>query len=703
MFFQLKYVQFNKNISWKFYQGDTCMKLLQRLSVVLFLITLVACGDGSLEGGDNTSEEVNEILTSLTISISDTNVSEQNPATITAILSADGTAVEGEVITFSSSLGNFLPESGTALTGSNGSATIVLNSGDISGAGSVTASVSSGETATTGFTTQASSSVVLSLGDAEVSLAQVSAGGTSVISISIIDDQGDLYTEVVEFGFTSGCSQKINPTAFLSTPVTTSNGIATSTYLAQGCVGDDHIIINTVVAGVTLSATTTINVLSADEGSILYVSASPDTIVIKGTGGDESSTIVFRVLDVNGFPIENKDVVFELSTELGGISIAPLTATTNAKGEVQTVVNSGTVATSIKVKATIIGTNPIISSLSKQLVLSTGVPDQDSFDLSVDIANPEGWDISGTEVNVTARLADAFNNPVTDGTAVSFTTEGGSIDAFCTTLNGACSVIWRSQQPRPEGHILGDVNNAGHVPETANTMGQKYGGRATILATAIGEESFPDLNGNGRFDVSEVTAFNGTNISGLPYDLKEAFVDHNEDNFYNPGEIDAAEQVGGDLEGFTDFDNSGAFTQSDGLYNGVLCAESTHLGCSSEYKAINVRALLVLIMSGSRAEVETLTPAIEIVGESTSTGSVIISDFHNQPMPAGSKVSFTTSVGSIIGSSNFDWPNDNNNGGRQFTVVIKGETTPITGELIGQVETPAGVITPFFVGSVSIL
>jgi len=678
------------------------MELLRHLSLTLFLITLVACGGGSLEGGGEPSDGVSAPSNILTISISDTNVTEQNPATITVTLNKDGEPVAGEVITFTASLGHFLPESGTALTGTNGVATIVLNSGDISGAGLVTASVNQSQKVSIGFSTQATSSVILSLGSADVSLAEVSSGGTSVISISIIDEQGDLYTEAVEFSFTSICSQKVNPTAVLSTPYTTSNGIATSTYLAQGCVGDDTITINTVVAGVNLSATTTVNILPADAGSIIYVSALPEAIFIKGTGGDESSTIVFRVLDVNGNPVENKDVEFELSTTVGGLTLDPLMATTNAMGEVQTVVNSGTVSTSIKVKATITGTDPVISSLSKQLVLSTGVPDQDSFDLSANILNPEGWNISGSEVSVTARLADAFNNPVPDGTAVSFTTEGGSIDSFCTTLNGSCSVIWRSQQPRPEGHVLGDFNNIDNVPEVFNTMGQKYGGRATILATAIGEESFPDSNGNGRFDASEVEAFNGNNISGLPYDLKEAFVDHNEDFFYNPGENSSLEQSGGDLEEFTDFDNNGVFAQNDGLYNGVLCSEPAHAGCSENDKSINVRAELVLIMSGSNPKFESLTPTIVIVGESTSTGSVIIADLHNQPMPASSKVSFFASVGSIVGASSFTWPSDNHNGGTQFSVVIKGETTPKSGTLTVEVETPAGLITSFSVSTITI-
>ncbi|MFB1015919.1 MAG: hypothetical protein QMC51_09735, partial [Alteromonadaceae bacterium] len=179
-------------------------------------------------------------------------------------------------------------------------------------------------------------------------------------------------------------------------------------------------------------------------------------------------------------------------------------------------------------------------------------------------------------------------------------------------------------------------------------------------------------------------------------------VDHNEDVFYNPGEKSSLEQSGGDLEEFTDFDNNGVFAQNDGLYNGVLCSEPAHAGCSENDKSINVRAELVLIMSGSNPKFESLTPTIVIVGESTSTGSVIIADLHNQPMPASSKVSFFASVGSIVGASSFTWPSDNHNGGTQFSVVIKGETTPKSGTLTVEVETPAGLITSFSVSTITI-
>jgi hypothetical protein len=680
------------------------------------LMTLVACGsgDGDLTGGDDGGGTTEDTII-VTLAISNVNVIEQSPATITATVIEEGSPKQGIVVTFSTTLGNFTPGSGTALTNSAGVASIVLNSGSISGAGVVVATLSTGEDSAIGFTTQAaSSSVVVRLGNgtgvgftegvANVSLAQISAGGTTVVSVSLVDEQGNLYSETVELNFSSRCT--VDGTATLTPVVTTSNGLATSTYLAKGCIGDDVIQVNATIGGTNLSATGLVNVLQADAGSIAFVSATPEHIAILGTGGDESSIVIFKVLDVNGDPINDRDVTFELSTDLGGINISPLTATTNANGEVQTVVNSGTVSTSIRVKATITGSDPIISSQSNTLVLSTGIPDQDSFSLSASILNPEGWDIDGTEVEVTARLADAFNNPAPDGTAVSFTTEGGSIDSFCITSNGVCSVTWRSQYPRPEGHILGDVNNPAHLPETMNSMGQKLGGRATILATAIGEESFPDLNGNGRFDAAEMTAFTGNNISGRPYDLKEAFVDHNEDGLYNPTEGGDVNQSGA-LEEFTDFNNDGVFTPysgsyRDGLYNGVLCSEPSHAGCSINQQSINVRANLVLVMSGSDPIVNTLTPVINITGEGTGVATIIISDLHNQPMPFDTKIVFKAGVGSFVSTSSFAWPNDNHNGGRQYSVAIKGEADATSGTLSVEIETDSGV-TSIPIATINIL
>jgi len=697
------------------------------------------------------------------INIDVTLIDNQGNATDTITSSKSGRVVATVngisaplIVTFSTTVGD-IPIS-TAITDANNQATVDILAGSSLGAGTVTASINSGETGQV-LLVVGSSTVTMGSGTpfvkgvADISLNTISAGGTTVVAVSIVDDQGALFNEPVEVNFSSRCTSSNPATASLSTPVTTSNGVATSTYLAKGCVGDDQISVTANAGGINLSATGTVNVLAADVGSIEFISAAPENIGILGTGalgGSESSTVKFKVLDTNSNPVNNQIVNFSLNTNVGGIQLIPTSATTNSEGIVQTVVNSGTVATTVRVQAAIADSSPQIASQSSLLVISTGVPDQDSFSLSASTLNPEGWDIDGTEVEITARMADAFNNPVPDGTAVSFTTEGGSIDASCVTTNGVCTVIWRSQLPRPDGHVLGDVNHALHAPESANTMGQIYGGRVTILATAIGEESFPDLNGNGRFDASEMVGFLGNNISGLPYDLKEAFVDFNEDGLFNPSE--AGGEAGGDLEvpGSGDFNSNSTFDVNDKKYNGVLCSIPAHDGCSSIQKSLNVRRSLVLVMSGSSAHLcidktpdnvgsqQILIPvenndavatsrkfglcnsdhqiqdhdndpltanvdsinggndaSVYIKGENSSSASVIISDLHNQPMPAGTKVTFTATAGSVVGPSTFTWPNDNHNGGAVFGVTIKGEKEPKNGSLIIEVETPGGLSTVF--------
>lgn len=688
-------------------------------------------------------------------------ITSTKPGTLVATVTGVNTPT---IVNFASDKGEIpIP---TAVTDGNNQASVVIEAGTSLGAGTVNASLSSGESGST-IVVVGATNVRMGSGDpfvekvAEVSLPQISAGGTTVVSVKIVDDEGNLFTETIDVNFSTGCSSQSTPTATISSPITTSNGIASSTYLAQGCFGDDPINVSANAGGVSLSALASVNVLPANVGSLEFVSAEPTSIGIIGTGalgGSESSTVKFKVLDTNGNPVNGQVVNFALNTDIGGINIIPMQATTDINGMAQTVINSGTVATTVRVTASIDGTNPLISSQSSNLAISTGIPDQDSFSLSANILNPEGWDRDGSEVEVTARLSDAFNNPVPDGTTVIFTTEGGDIQPSCNTVNGACTVIWESQNPRPFGNELtnqfcGPTLSTG-CAERNNSMGQRLGGRSTILATAIGEESFPDLNGNGRFDASEVSAFKGLDTSGEPFDKKEAFVDHNEDGIFNPEES-GGDNVGGELEEPSDFNVNGKFDGADGKYNGVLCSIPAHAGCSTDVKSINVRRSLVLVMSGETAyfKIEATndqvastiqqcidddsnagtdncddstasgqvagdgTPdtnntqvtnpvnnpndtTIYLAGESTGSLVVTIADLHNQPMPAGTTVTFNAGVGSIVGKSSFVWTNTNHNGGTTFQVFVKGEKDPTSGPLSIEVETPSGTFTGASVGIV---
>jgi hypothetical protein len=304
--------------------------------------------------------------------------------------------------------------------------------------------------------------------------------------------------------------------------------------------------------------------------------------------------------------------------------------------------------------------------------------------------------------------------------------------------------MWRSQEPRPAGQLLtskfctlADDNDpnvfCARLPldNGKNYLGQEYGGRASVLATAIGEESFPDKNGNGRFDESENTLFQGLDVGDRLYDLKEAFVDHNEDGFYNPEESNPSAEIGGELEEFADFNSNGAFDVEDAAYNGILCGlnDVTNPGTTtanqycadpddepdptkkSEKVSTNVRDSTVIIMSGTSPYITVTATndavvntdpnfnptdtSLYIAGESTGTVSIIIADLHNQPMPAGTIITFVAGVGSVVGGSSYTWPGDSRNGGSAFGVAVKGEADPTSGPLQIQVETPGGVTTVF--------
>ena len=81
---------------------------------------------------------------------------------------------------------------------------------------------------------------------------------------------------------------------------------------------------------------------------------------------------------------------------------------------------------------------------------------------------------------------------------------------------------------------------------------RRAAGPRLVLATAIGEESFTDTNGNGSFDNGEVFA-----------DLPERFLDENEND------------VRDGFEPIYDFNNNSTYDPVDGDFNGVLCLDNT--------------------------------------------------------------------------------------------------------------------------------
>ena len=460
-----------------------------------------------------------------------------------------------------------------------------------------------------------------------VSNASLSAGGSTSLTVSLVQSDGTLFTGSATIGFSSACVgaglAEIRQNGVAVPNVTTTTGIATVTYAAQGCAGDDTITASTTVNGQPLSAVGTVNVAAASVGSIEFISATPTNIALQGTGDasrPESSTVVFRVRDSSGGPVQSADVTFSLNTSVGGLNLTNTTAVSDSNGDVQTIVNAGTVATSVKVTATVTSAPQPISTQSSQLTVTTGIPTDASFSLAVEVFNIEGWDFDGVTTGVSARLGDRFQNPVPDGTAVTFTAEGGNIQSQCTTITtaaegGVCTVNFRSSNPRPSN------------------------GRITLLAKAIGEESFVDGNGNGAFDPGETFT-----------DIAEPFRDDDEDGSY---------QIG---EDFFDFNNDLARTPADALFNGVLCNDPARCGGPST-RSIGIGEQNLVILSGNTATLSlsdgSPVPASITMGINSATPlSFHVRDARDNVMAFGTTVALTASGSGlqIVQPSSFTVP-----------------------------------------------
>ena len=280
--------------------------------------------------------------------------------------------------------------------------------------------------------------------------------------------------------------------------------------------------------------------------------------------------------------------------------------------------------------------------------------------MAVTCPNVEAFNIDGVTVGVTARLADRFSNPVADGTAVSFTSEGGIIQPQCTTTttateSGVCTVNWTSAGQRPTVGLGGRA------------------GRSTLFATAIGEESFVDSNGNGSFDPGETFT-----------DLAERFEDDNGDGTYQS------------TEPFYDFNNNGVRDSADGLFNGVLCNDPAR--CDSSKSSTGIAASNLIIMSGNEAKNLSPAPGATLATASIASGLspayvFSIADVNNNPMPAGTIVSATVQgTGlSIATPSSFTYPCTTEPVSYAFTVVVSSSAVNgSTGRLILDVKTPGG-------------
>lgn len=588
----------------------------------------------------------------IALALSSANISSGSTATVTATLTGStGAPVPGVVVTFTtdSSYGVLTPSLGTALTDNSGNATVTLAAANLnsSGASTITATAQLGTnvfTVTRGYTVGAAN---VAVSTPTFGVNPLSAFGSTSVSVTVTSNAVPIANQLVTFSSPCASSGRAQLSA---SALTSAAGVATASYQDSGCGAVDRI---TAAASGLASNAADLTVQSPAVGSIQYVGATPSYITLKGSGGSgrqETSVVKFRVVDAASNPLGGRTVSFALSTTAGGIALSTNSAVSDSvTGEVQVLVSSGTVPTSVRVSASTPGSGgTTLTTMSDQLTVSVGLPDQNSMSLSATTLNIEGLKYDGIETVLTVRLGDVAQNPVPDGTAVNIIAEGarvGTVDGVvtgsCQTVNSTCSVVLTSQNPRPAD------------------------GRVTVTAYAIGEESFNDLNGNGRADTGEFV------------NVGEAFQDDDEDGIRDAGER------------FVDFNLNGAYDNAavDPLYSGAMCATS----CSTR-TSTHVWTDLVIVLSDSEAKV-TVTPLAGtdlggIPGRGTSIPFLLqVEDKNGNEMPAGTRIVVSSTNGSVVGGSKTARNTNGRVTGPQFFFEVKNDATS------SEDPTPSGALT----------
>ena len=611
-------------------------------------------------------------------------ITEINPITQgvmrIVVTDADDNPVVKEVVSATTTLGRIVPEAGTALTDENGVAILYVTADGIDGAGTLTAALTYNEVESAGsinfsVTTDVEQvprkiGYITSAGDFVEGVlkvepsGQVSAGGTAALTVVVVDENNDLVTTEESVTFTSNCLFGNQAVLDPPSPVNLGSKI-TVNFTISGCQGEEIVTAKLASSGAEARGTVSIAPLRGELIRFDEQKPSATLIAIRGTGSasdlSESAEVFFRVTDAALNPVADTRVNFSLLQSVGNSALAcagkPFcdyptpdderaersrqdTQQSDADGFVSTRLLSGSVASSVQVMAYLdLNDNGEreeneASTVSKVLIVSTGVADQNSISLSAKLLNPYGsraveyeggancnslgakndafytggLEADGLCTDVMIKLADRFNNPVPDGTAAILTTEFGRIQGSCITQGGDCSVSWTSQNPRASATVEqysapitinenldattpnryycpSHYANHGPCPDDiaspeVNPPGAPRGGRSTLTLIVNGEESFVDRNGNGYYDSGELWT-----------NLTEAFTDHNEDGVFTPQQRDNCSDprfaddlcLAGFEEFYYDFNNNGQFDLNDtprpfsnssvpdGLYNGVLC------------------------------------------------------------------------------------------------------------------------------------
>ena len=399
--------------------------------------------------------------TTVQVSLSTSTIPNSGTTTVTAtVLDGSSVVMPNVSVSFtviSSTAGSFNPA--PVVTNTSGQAVSVFTAGAaVDATATIRASVTVGTTTisgtapiTIGTPLQVPATVIVSLGTTTNWIAN---GGNTTVTATV-RDASSLPIPGATVTFTSAPAAAGSFTAAALTDV---NGQTIVTFTAAAAGNNSVIDISAAAGTVSNSASLTIGTPPAPTPASISLSVNPMTMNISS-----QTAISVTLLTATGSPAYSNPVTLTITTGAGLASfssstiVSTWTVTTNTSGAASATVYSGTSSGSVTIQATSGGLTPASVSLS-----ITSNPNS----MTLTAVNPNL--LSGQTTNVSANVLNLANNPVSDGTVVSFAITAGSTNAGtlsaaqATTVNGIASVTFTASSANTGSLII--TASAGSSP-----------------------------------------------------------------------------------------------------------------------------------------------------------------------------------------------------------------------------------------------
>ncbi len=474
-------------------------------STVLLVVTIAAlallagCSSKSVKDDDATAAG-----STITVSASPSSVTVNNTSVVEATVFNGTVPVTNQVVYFTiepASAGVFTPDS--AITDANGVAATVFT------ASTEGAAVINAQTNFTDGPKSTSTSIAVSQeqqapqGNVTISLSPTlllaNGADTSTVTITVVDGLGQPVADGTPLVLVAGekfvdndengvWSPGIDSLVFdangngtwdamgqIPSNATTTGGTGTAqvAYVAGNSSGTAYIKVTVGDENIGGFADKSVQIQPNAEVNSIFLQSDAVNLVVKGTGGIETSILEATAYDLWGNPVpEGIELSFIITDGPGGgerldtLDYGPVVATTNSQGTAMVPIQSGTISGTVRIRAY---HNTILSNAT-QIMVSAGPPAY--IVVGTEFCNIDYWDNVGNQVGITAVVSDIYMNPVPNNTAVYFSTDEGTMKSHeerTYDLEGTVHTVWIAGTQVPSADGIVEVyceTSGGNVADT---------------------------------------------------------------------------------------------------------------------------------------------------------------------------------------------------------------------------------------------